>query len=131
MAKKVAKDKITTAPKATAPRNIIVSYDKIDDKLKSELKKKYPDGFTDYLRRYPKPNGEFFFAVPLDIKDMHYLIKIEAKVDNLITEEDFDKYFGDASDVDDKEEISEVEIADDDTDDEDNDDEALVDEDDD
>jgi len=105
-------------PKKAAPRNVITSYAKIDDKLKLELIKKYPDGFTNYLRRYPKPNGEYFFAVPLEVDDMNYLIKVEVKIDNLITDDDFDKHFGDVSEVDGKS-IGEPEIADDDDDDDD------------
>jgi len=114
-------------PKISAPRNVITSYAKIDDILKLELAKKYPDGFTNYLRRYPKPNGEYFFAVPLEVDDMNYLIKVEVKIDNLITDDDFDKHFGDVSEVDSKS-IGEPEIADDDDDD---DDEEVADEDDD
>jgi len=145
MAKKIAKNKIKEtvkekpkpqskstskpAPKTiVASKNVITSYNKIDDNLKRELIKKYPDGFSNYLRRYPKPNGEFFVAVPLDVEDMHYLIKVEVKVDNLITEDEFDKHFGDISEVDDKA-IGEVSVAD--TDDDDDNDEALADDDDD
>jgi len=146
MAKKAAKNKIeekikekpklpsksTSKPalKATAaPKNVITSYNKIDDNLKRELIKKYPDGFSNYLRRYPKPNGEFFLAVPLDVADMNYLIKVEVKVDNLITEDEFDKQFGDISEVDDKA-IGEVAVADDDEDDDDDGDQPVEDEDD-
>ena len=133
MAKKITKNKIkeavkekpkpsgkpqskTATPKAAAPKNIIVSYNKIDNDLKMELFKKYPEGYANYVHRYPKPNGEFFFAVPLDVEDMHYLIKVEVKVDNLITEDEFDKHFGDISEVDSKA-IGEVEVDDDDNDD--------------
>lgn len=140
MAKKVAKDKIKEkvkekpklqskpkskpAPKVATPKNVITSYNKIDDNLKRELIKKYPDGFSNYLRRYPKPNGEFFFAVPLDVNDMNYLIKYEVKVDNLITEDEFDKHFGDISEVDNKA-IADVEVE------EEEEDEPLTDNDDD
>ena len=145
MAKKVTKNKSTekvkekpkplNSPKnkaipKTAPRNIIVSYNKIDNDLKLELIKQYPDGYANYVHRYPKPNGEFFFAVPLDVKDMHYLVKVEVKVDNLITEDEFDKHFGDISEVDNKV-IGEVEVDDDDDDDDDGDQPDEEDEDDD
>jgi len=89
-------------PKTSVPKNVIVSYNKISDELKLELIKKYPDGYTNYVHRYPRPNGEFFFAIPLDVGDMHYMIKVEVKVDNLITEDEFDKHFGDISEVDGK-----------------------------
>jgi len=120
------------APKATASKNVIVSYSKIADNLKLELIKKYPDGFANYVHRYPKPNGEFFFAVPLDVGDMHYMIKVEVKVDNLITEDEFDKHFGDIAEVDSKAIGDvEVEVEEDDDDDDDQPDEANDDDDDD
>jgi hypothetical protein len=104
--------------KAKTPiKNVIVSYNKIDDSLKLELIKKYPEGYANYVHRYPKPNGECFYAVPLDVDDMHYLIKVEVKVDNIITEDDFDKHFGDISEVDSKV-IGDVEPDDDDDDEE-------------
>jgi len=131
--KVVSKPAPKPAPQATAPKNVIVSYNKIDDSLKLELIKKYPEGFANYVHRYPKPNGEFFFAVPLDVGDMHYMIKVEVKVDNLITEDEFDKHFGDIAEVDSKA-ISDVEVEveeDDDDDDDDQPDEINDDDDDD
>ncbi len=94
MAKKIVK--------STAKKNVIVSYAKIDNDLKMALFEKYPDGYGNYVNRYPKPNGEFFFAVPLETDETNYLIKVEVKIDNLITEDDFDKHFGDISEVDSK-----------------------------
>jgi hypothetical protein len=116
-----------SAPKPIAKpktpiRNVIVSYAKIDDRLKLELIKKYPEGYAKYVHRYPKPDGDCFYAVPLDVDDMHYLIKVEVKVDNLITEDEFDKQFGDIAEVDSKA-IGEVEV---DDEDDDEDDEQLA-----
>jgi len=91
-------------------RNIIINYNKIDNDIKLELQKKYPEGYANFVHRYPKPNGEFFFAVPLEVKDMNYLIKVEVKIDNIISEEDFDKHFGEISEVDSKAVIDEVEV---------------------
>jgi len=125
MAKKAEKNKTKEKPKSAPIRNVIVSYNKIDNALKLELIKKYPDGYGNYIVRYPKPNGEYFFAVPLETKDMNYLIKVEVKVDNLITEDDFDKHFGDFSEVDSKA-IGEVDVEDD-SDDDDIDDQPDID----
>ena len=125
--KPVAKTKKSTASQPI--RNVIVSYSKIENELKLELIKKYPDGYANYVKRYPKPNGESFFAIPLEVKGMNYLIKVEVKVDNLITEDEFDRHFGDISEVDNKA-INEVEV--DNTDDDDDDlDEQTGDDDDD
>lgn len=96
-----------------AKKNVIVSYNKIDNGLKKALFEKYPEGYANYVIRYPKPSGEIFFAVPLETSDVNYLIKVEVKIDNLITEEDFDKHFGDIAEVDGKA-IGEVEATDED-----------------
>ncbi|MDR2907828.1 MAG: hypothetical protein LBU91_07565 [Bacteroidales bacterium] len=122
MAKKVEKNIVK--------KNVIVSYNKIDNDLKMALLKEYPDGYGNYIIRYPKPNGEYFFAVPLDTDEANYLIKVEVKVDNLITEDDFDKQFGDIAEVESKTVIGEDE-ADDSDDDEEAEDEAEGDDEDD
>jgi len=108
--KTVVKEKIAEKPKNKGKCNMIVSYNKIDNALKLELSRQYPDGYANYVHRYPKPNGESFFAVPLDTKDANYLIKVEVKIDNLITEDDFDKHFGDISEVVDTKTISETDV---------------------
>ena len=124
MAKKVETNKKAQPkkqPKAPCKStNVIVSYNKIDNELKLELAKKYPEGYADFIHRYPKPNGESFFAVPLETKDKNYLIKVEVKIDNIITEDDFDKHFGDLDD--DNKSIGEVEVEDNDDDVDDDDD---------
>ncbi|MCL2681934.1 MAG: hypothetical protein FWE63_00445 [Bacteroidales bacterium] len=123
MAKKIEKKdkekaKIKEFPKPKINKNVIVSYNKIGNDLKLELIKKYPDGYGNHIVRYPKPNGEYFFAVPLESKDMNYLIKVEVKIDNVITEDEFDKHFGDISEVDSKA-IGDVDVDDSDDDDDD------------
>ena len=104
-------------------KNVIVSYNKIGNDLKLELIKQYPDGYNNYIIRYPKPNGEYFFAVPLETEDANYLIKVEVKIDNLITEDEFDRQYGDLE-VDDKT-IGEVEVDDNDDDEEEDDDDNV------
>jgi hypothetical protein len=128
MAKKVEKNKASVKqkakelPKNKGKKNAIVSYNKIDNALKLEMIKKYPEGYGNYIIRYPKPNGEYFFAVPLDTKDTNYLIKVEVKIDNLITEDEFDKQFGDISISEaDNKPIGDVDVEDSDDDDDEDD----------
>ena len=44
--------------------------------MQEEVKAAYPLGFSDYMMRIPKPNGEFFFAVPFETEEISYLVKI-------------------------------------------------------
>ena len=129
MAKKIEKNKTKSGSK----KNVIVSYNRIDNALKLELIKKYPEGYGNFIVRYPKPNGEYFFAVPLETKDANYLIKVEVKIDTVITEDEFDKHFGDVVSEEDSKVIREATApdAEDTDDDEDEMDDNDVDNDDD
>lgn len=47
---------------------------------------KYPGGIQDCeddLEQYPKPNGECFYAVELELADDVYLVKIPVEIDSL------------------------------------------------
>ncbi len=74
-------------------KSLIVSYDKLTTDLKMLLNEQYPEGYQNYVTRYPKPNGDVFFAVRLDTPDVNYLVKVDVKIDNVFTDSDFDKHF--------------------------------------
>lgn len=76
----------------------IVSYDKLDHAIKKLFDEKYPDGYEDYAIRYPKPNGDFFYAIPLDTPTDHYLVKVDVKID-LTYDVDDKEFFGGDDDV--------------------------------
>ena len=47
---------------------------------------KYPGGIEDCeddLRSYPKPSGEIFYAVTIELSDDIYLVKIPVEIDSL------------------------------------------------
>ena len=72
-------------------RNLIVSYNNLDDKLKELFKERYPDGYRDHLQKTIKPNGEPIFVAPLETEDTMYMVKFEVKIDSGLVEEDLDK----------------------------------------
>ena len=74
-------------------KRLVVSYKNCSDDVLEAIKKKYPNGYSDYVIKVQKPNNEFFYAVTVDTADASYLVKVDVKVDNL-TEEEFDKEFG-------------------------------------
>ena len=78
--------------------------------LQEAVKVAYPTGYTDFMMRIPKPNGEFFFAVPFETEEISYLVKIDVKIDDASHEEDKDYYDDDLKGAD--------ELANDDSDDE-------------
>jgi hypothetical protein len=61
--------------------------------LQEEVKAAYPAGFADYMMRIPKPNGEFFFAVPFETEEISYLVKIDVKIDDEIDDDDDKEYY--------------------------------------
>jgi hypothetical protein len=75
-------------------KRIIVSYKNCPEEVIEAIKKKYPNGYNDFVMKVQKPNNDFFYAITVDIADASYLIKVDVKIDNL-TEEEFEKEFGD------------------------------------
>ncbi|MBR1835580.1 MAG: hypothetical protein IJ785_08805 [Bacteroidales bacterium] len=79
----------------TRKKNLIVSYKNLSEQLKELFKEHYPDGYTEYLQRFEKPNGETIFVVPMETEDTVYMIKFDVKIDTTYTDEDTEKDFFD------------------------------------
>ena len=74
-------------------RRLVVSYKNCPEDVLEAIKKKYPNGYNDYVMKVQKPNNDFFYAITVDTADASYLVKVDVKIDNL-TEEEFEKEFG-------------------------------------
>ena len=74
---------------------LVVSLKNMTPELQEEVKAAYPAGFADYMMRIPKPNGEFFFAVPFETEEISYLVKIDVKIDDASHEEEDKDYYDD------------------------------------
>jgi hypothetical protein len=74
-------------------KRLVVSYKNCSEEVLEAIKKKYPNGYSDYVIKVQKPNNDFFYAITVDTADTSYLIKVDVKIDNL-TEEEFEKEFG-------------------------------------
>lgn len=75
-------------------RKLVVSYKNASEDVLEAIKKKYPLGYNDFVIKVTKPNNDFFYAVTVDTDSASYLVKVDVKIDNL-TEEEFEKEFGD------------------------------------
>ena len=92
---------MTTARKHK--KNLIVSYKNLTDDLKESFKEAYPEGYSDHITKFVKPNGEAIFVVPFETADTAYMVKFDIKIDTL--GEDLDKaLFDDDDSGDEKEE---------------------------
>ena len=72
-------------------KNLIISYKNLSEDLRELFKDTYPDGYTDYLQKSIKPNGEPIFVVPLETEDTMYMVKFNVQIDSGMVEEDLDK----------------------------------------
>lgn len=70
---------------------MIVSYKNLSDELREMFKEKYPEGYSDYLQRYDKPNGDSIFVVPMETEDTVYMIKFDVKIDTALADDDVEK----------------------------------------
>ncbi len=52
------------------------------------IRKKYPNGYNDYVLKVPKGNNDFFYAITVDTDHASYLVKVNVKIDSVIEEED-------------------------------------------
>ena len=101
----------------SAKKRLVTSFNNLAPELQEAVKAAYPLGYTDYMMRIDKPNGDFFFAVPFETEEISYLVKIDVKIDDISgEEEDKDYYDDDLKGTD--------ELANDDSDDEPADDHA-------
>ena len=50
-------------------KRVVVSYKNLSAELREEVKKKYPNGYTDSMIRIDKGPGDFFYAIVLETED--------------------------------------------------------------
>jgi hypothetical protein len=71
---------------AMGKKKLVVSYKNLSPELIFLVKEKYPKGYSDYLIKVNKNNGDFFYAITLDTETADYLIKVDVKIDSEIEE---------------------------------------------
>jgi len=72
-------------------KKAIISYQNLSEELLELFKERYPHGYSEYITKITKPNNDVIFVVPLETDDANYMVKVDVKIDNKLTEEDFDK----------------------------------------
>lgn len=76
-------------------KRLITSYHNLPPELQEELKRQYPNGYTDKMLRIEKGPGDFFYAVLLETPDINYLVKVDVKIDDDVDEDDDKGYYDD------------------------------------
>jgi hypothetical protein len=64
-------------------KKVIVSYNNLPPNVIEAIKTQYPDGYANYVKKFPKPNNDFFYAINVETEDVSYLVKVNVKIDNI------------------------------------------------
>ena len=89
-------------------KRVVVSYKNLSPELQEEIKKQYPNGYTDSMLRVDKGPGDFFYAIMLETEEVSYLVKVDVKVDDQVEDEDDKDYYSDENkETDDDQSIAE------------------------
>ncbi|MFI3301739.1 MAG: hypothetical protein SNH35_07800 [Rikenellaceae bacterium] len=89
------------ALKKAPKRRLVTSLNNLPADILALVNEKYSDGYTDAMMRIDKPNGDFFYAVPFETKEIDYLVKINVKVDVKGSNDDKDIFDDDLKGADD------------------------------
>ena len=77
----------------TTKKRVVTKLQNMSEELQEEVRKQYPHGFTDHMIRIDKGPGDFFYAVDLETDDIHYLIKVDVKIDDKLEEDEEKDYY--------------------------------------
>lgn len=94
-------------------KRVVVSYKNLSPELQEEIKKQYPNGYTDSMLRVDKGPGDFFYAIMLETEEVSYLVKVDVKVDDQVENEDDKDYYSDEIKETDDDQIIAEEMEDD------------------
>lgn len=94
-------------------KRVVVSYKNLLPELQEEIKKQYPNGYTDSMLRVDKGPGNFFYAIMLETEEVSYLVKVDVKVDDQVEDEDDKDYYSDEIKETDDDQIIAEEMEDD------------------
>ena len=71
-------------------KRLIVSMDNLPEGVIEAIRKKYPNGYADYVIKVPKGNNDFFYAITVDTETASYLVKVNVKIDSVVESDDKD-----------------------------------------
>lgn len=94
-------------------KRVVVSYKNLSPELQEEIKRQYPNGYTDSMLRVDKGPGDFFYAIMLETEEVSYLVKVDVKVDDQVEDEDDKDYYSDEIKETDDDQIIAEEMEDD------------------
>ncbi len=61
--------------------NKVIKFEDLPGDALAALSNQYPEGWEDFVRKITKPNGDSFYAINVDTKDISYLAKVSVNID--------------------------------------------------
>ena len=74
-------------------KRVITNIKNLPADLLELVRAKYPLGYWDYIKKFEKPNGDFFYYFTIDNEEASYLVKVDVKIDTKIKDDDEKDYF--------------------------------------
>lgn len=68
-------------PMPSGKINKVINMHSLTPDLIEALNKKYPDGYVNHVFKVTITPDNFFYAVTIDLPDIHYLVKVPVKID--------------------------------------------------
>ncbi|MDR1846812.1 MAG: hypothetical protein LBR17_01680 [Bacteroidales bacterium] len=72
-------------------KRLIISYKHLSEELQNKFNLCYSEGYSNFIQKITKPDGSQIFVVPFETEDTSYMVKVDVKIDERISDEEFDK----------------------------------------
>ncbi|HQO88928.1 MAG TPA: hypothetical protein PKX72_03310, partial [Chitinophagales bacterium] len=89
------------APRPATPsdgkRKVIVDYKNVPDEVLRALSEKYPHGYNKGIIRFTNAKKELVSAVPIELGDTSYLVKVSTQLQKMVDDYDEEELFTDVA----------------------------------
>lgn len=76
-------------------KRVIVDYKNVPDEVLQKLAEKYPHGYTKAIIKFTNAKNEVVSAVPIEVDDTAYLVKVSTQLQKMVDDYEVDDDFGD------------------------------------
>ncbi|MBK6273602.1 MAG: DNA primase [Saprospirales bacterium] len=80
-------------PSPDGKRKVIVDYKNVPDEVLGLLSEKYPHGYNKGIIKFTNAKKELVSAVPIDLGDTTYLVKVSTQLQKMVNDYDDDELF--------------------------------------
>jgi hypothetical protein len=77
-------------------RKVIVDYKNVPDEVLRSLSEKYPHGYNKAIIKFTNAKREVVSAVPIDVADTSYLVKVSTQLQKMVDDYDEEEMFDEA-----------------------------------